>query len=54
MQKVISKKAIRSFVMPTLFESKDLVYGIEWILNAPNYDELCVNSREKVMRKNTW
>jgi glycosyltransferase involved in cell wall biosynthesis len=33
------------------FESKDLACGIEWVLNAPNYDELCVNAREKVVRE---
>ena len=33
------------------FESEDLACGIEWVLNAPNYDELCVNAREKVVRE---
>ena len=33
------------------FESKDLACGIEWVLNVPNYDELCTNAREKVMRE---
>ncbi|MBD3795835.1 MAG: glycosyltransferase family 4 protein [Epsilonproteobacteria bacterium] len=33
------------------FESKDLADGIEWVLNTPNYDELCVNGREKVVRE---
>lgn len=33
------------------FESEDLARGIEWVLNAPNYHELCVNAREKVMRE---
>jgi len=33
------------------FESKDLANGIEWILNAPNYNELCKNAREKVIRE---
>lgn len=33
------------------FESEDLAQGIEWILNTPNYDELCVNAREKVVRE---
>ena len=33
------------------FESEDLAYGIEWVLNASNYDELCVNAREKVVRE---
>ena len=25
--------------------------GIEYVLNAPNYDELCKNAREKVVRE---
>lgn len=33
------------------FESKDLACGIEWVLNAPNYDELCTNAIEKVLRE---
>lgn len=33
------------------FQSEDLAYGIEWVLNSPNYDELCVNARKKVMRE---
>lgn len=33
------------------FESKDLAHGIEWVLNSSNYDELCVNAREKVVRE---
>jgi glycosyltransferase involved in cell wall biosynthesis len=33
------------------FESQDLANGIEWVLNALNYDELCGNAREKVMRE---
>ena len=32
------------------FESQDLANGIEWVLNAPNYDELCQNAREKVLK----
>jgi len=32
------------------FESEDLADGIEWVLNAPNYNELCVNAREKAVR----
>jgi len=31
------------------FDPMDLAYGIEWIINADNYDELCRNGREKVM-----
>lgn len=33
------------------FESEDLARGIEWVLNAHNYQELCVNAREKVMKE---
>ena len=33
------------------FESKDLADGIEWVLNAPNYDELSLNAREKVLKE---
>ena len=33
------------------FDATDLKEGIEWVLNNPNYDELCVNAREKVMRE---
>lgn len=31
------------------FDTSDLANGIEWALNAPNYDELCRNAREKVV-----
>jgi len=33
------------------FDTSDLAKGIEWVLNAPNYDELCKNAREKVVRE---
>lgn len=33
------------------FDTTDLKDGIEWVLNTPNYDELCVNAREKVVRE---
>jgi len=33
------------------FESKDLACGIEWVIGAPNYDELCANAREKVLKE---
>lgn len=33
------------------FESEDLAHGIEWVLNAQNYDELCQNAREKVVKE---
>ena len=31
------------------FDSNDLANGIEWVLNAPNYQQLCNNARDKVM-----
>ena len=37
--------------LATPFDSADLARGIEWILNAENYDELCVNARKKVLEK---
>ena len=33
------------------FDTTDLKDGIEWVLNANNYDELCKNAREKVLRE---
>jgi glycosyltransferase involved in cell wall biosynthesis len=33
------------------FESMDLANGIEWVLNDSNYDELCRNAKEKVLRE---
>jgi len=33
------------------FDTSDLAHGIEWILNNENYDELCQNAREKVLRE---
>ncbi len=33
------------------FDTSDLANGIEWVLNAENYDELCQNAREKVLRE---
>jgi glycosyltransferase involved in cell wall biosynthesis len=33
------------------FESQDLANGIEWVLNALNYDELCQSARKKVVRE---
>ena len=33
------------------FDTSDLAYGIEWILNNENYYELCQNAREKVVRE---
>ena len=33
------------------FESEDLANGIEYIVNAPNYNELCNNARDKVVQE---
>lgn len=33
------------------FETDDLANGIEWVLNIPDYDKLCHNAREKVLRE---
>jgi glycosyltransferase involved in cell wall biosynthesis len=33
------------------FESKDLAIGIEWVLKNKDYDSLCKNAREKVLRE---
>jgi len=33
------------------FDTDDLARGIEWILNNPNYDELCQNARKKVLKE---
>jgi len=33
------------------FDTDDLAHGIQWILNASNYEELCPNAREKVLRE---
>lgn len=33
------------------FNAEDLKSGIEWILNNEDYDELCQNAREKVLRE---
>ena len=33
------------------FDTDDLKDGIEWILNNENYDELCQNAREKVLKE---
>ena len=34
-----------------LRDSKDLSRGIEWVLTNNNYDELCLNAREKVVKE---
>ncbi|MDR0305150.1 MAG: glycosyltransferase family 4 protein [Chitinispirillales bacterium] len=33
------------------FDTSDLAKGIDWALNAENYDDLCKNAREKVLRE---
>ncbi|ORU93996.1 MAG: glycosyl transferase family 1 [Cycloclasticus sp. symbiont of Bathymodiolus heckerae] len=33
------------------FDTTDLAEGIEWILNAPNYEQLSANARNKVLRE---
>lgn len=33
------------------YNTTDLANGIQWVLDAKNYDELCHNSREKVVQK---
>ena len=32
-------------------DTQDLANGIEWVLNAENYDELCLNARNKVLKE---
>lgn len=31
------------------FDTEDLAYGIEWVLTATNYQQLCDNARDKVL-----
>ncbi len=33
------------------FDSADLACGMDWVLNATNYEELCQNARDKVVRE---
>ena len=33
------------------FDTQDLANGIEWILNTDDYDQLCQNAREKILRE---
>lgn len=33
------------------YESEDLAHGVEWVLDATNYKELCQNAREKVLKQ---
>lgn len=33
------------------FDTADLATGIEWVLHAPNYEELSINAREKVLNE---
>ena len=37
--------------LATPFEPEDLKNGIEWVLNSPDYDTLCKNAREKVIKE---
>lgn len=32
------------------FDTRDLANGIDWILNTDNYDDLCLQAREKALR----
>jgi glycosyltransferase involved in cell wall biosynthesis len=41
----------RNGYLAKAFETDDLAKGIEWVLNDPNYDKLCKNAREKVLRE---
>jgi len=42
----IIKNKINSNAIKSSFKNE-----IEWVLNADNYDELCKNAREKVLRE---
>jgi len=33
------------------YDTNDLARGIDWVLKAPNYDELCENARKKVLKE---
>lgn len=33
------------------FDASDLANGIEWVINNENYDELCQNAKEKVLKE---
>jgi len=33
------------------FDTDNLAFGIEWVLNSENYNELCQNAREKIFRE---
>ncbi|MDW8003169.1 MAG: hypothetical protein RMJ39_11070 [Deltaproteobacteria bacterium] len=33
------------------FDSEELARGIDWVLNAPNYHELSLNARAKVLKE---
>jgi len=32
------------------FDTNDLAYGIEWIINHPSYNKLCLNTRETILK----
>jgi len=40
----------RNGYLATPYDSKDLANGIEWVLNADNYKELCQHARNKVLK----
>ena len=33
------------------FDTNDLAQGIDWVLNAENYSELCKNAQDKVLKE---
>ena len=33
------------------FDCKDFADGIEWVLNTSKYNELCLNSRKKILNE---
>ena len=33
------------------FDTNDLAQGIDWVLNAENYSELCKNARDKTLKE---
>jgi len=41
----------KSGYLATPFDTLDLAVGIEWILDNDSYEELCINARDKVMKK---
>ncbi|MDW7973568.1 MAG: glycosyltransferase, partial [Thermodesulfovibrio sp.] len=33
------------------FDSEELARGIDWVINNDNYEELCKNAREKILKE---